>query len=133
MKVLFVIYLCLFSLIIHSQSRLYHKAAVIYKEFELDSIKYKNDSGGRLYLEFYPDSNVVVHYYLNQDSICTSVLIQSFTQEMTDFLIGNYTQRGYLKIQEGWLISDNDLVVKIKHTINEYGTNLFHHEEFYLY
>jgi len=118
---------------IHSQSRLYHKAAVIYKEFELDSIKYKNDSGGRLYLEFYPDSNVVVHYYLNQDSICTSVLIQSFTQEMTDFLIGNYTQRGYLKIQEGWLISDNDLVVKIKHTINEYGTNLFHHEEFYLY
>ena len=133
MKVLFVIYLCLFSLMIHSQSRLYRKATVIFKEFELDSIKYKNDSVGRLYLEFYPDSNVVVHYYLNQDSICTSVLIQSFTQEMTDFLIGNYTQRGYLKIQEGWLISDNDLVVKIKHTINEYGTNLFHHEEFYLY
>ena len=133
MKVLFVIYLCLFSLMIHSQSRLYHKAKVIFKEFELDSIKYKNDSDGKLYLEFYPDSNVVVHYYLNQDSICTSVLIQSFTQEMTDFLIGNYLQRGYLKIQEGWLISDNDLVVKIKHTINEYGTNLFHHEEFYLY
>ena len=133
MKVLFVIYLCLFSLMIHSQSRLYHKAKVIFKEFELDSIKYKNDSNGRLYLEFYPDSNVVVHYYLNQDSICTSVLIQSFTQEMTDFLIRNYLQRGYLKIQEGWLISDNDLVVKIKHTINEYGTNLFHHEEFYLY
>ena len=133
MKVLFVIYLCLFSLMIHSQSRLYHKAAVIFKEFELDCIKYKNDSDGRLYLEFYPDSNVVVHYYLNQDSICTSVLIQSFTQEMTDFQIGNYTQRGYLKIQEGWLISYNDLVVKIKHTINEYGTNLFHHEEFYLY
>jgi hypothetical protein len=118
---------------IHSQSRLYHKAKVIFKEFELDSIKYKNDSNGRLYLEFYPDSNVVVHYYLNQDSICTSVLIQSFTQEMTDFLIENYLQRGYLKIQEGWLISDNDLVVKVKHTINEYGTNLFHHEEFYLY
>lgn len=133
MKVLFVIYLCLFSLMIHSQSRLYHKAKVIFKEFELDSIKYKNDSNGRLYLEFYPDSNVVVHYYLNQDSICTSVLIQSFTQEMTDFLIENYLQRGYLKIQEGWLISDNDLVVKVKHTINEYGTNLFHHEEFYLY
>ena len=133
MKVLFVIYLCLFSLMIHSQSRLYHKAKVIFKEFELDSIKYKNDSDGRLYLEFYPDSNVVVHYYLNQDSICTSVLIQSFTQEMTDFLIENYLQRGYLKIQEGWLISDNDLVVKVKHTINEYGTNLFHHEEFYLY
>ena len=133
MKVLFVIYLCLFSLMIHSQSRLYHKAKVIFKEFELDSIKYKNDSDGKLYLEFYPDSNVVVHYYLNQDSICTSVLIQSFTQEMTDFLIRNYLQRGYLKIQEGWLISDNDLVVKIKHTINEYGTNLFHHEEFYLY
>ena len=133
MKVLFVIYLCLFSLMIHSQSRLYHKAKVIFKEFELDSIKYKNNSDGKLYLEFYPDSNVVVHYYLNQDSICTSVLIQSFTQEMTDFLIGNYLQRGYLKIQEGWLISDNDLVVKIKHTINEYGTNLFHHEEFYLY
>ena len=133
MKVLFVIYSCLFSLIIHSQSRLYHKAAFIFKEFELDCIKYKNDSDGRLYLEFYPDSNVVVHYYLNQDSICTSVLIQSFTQEMTDFLIENYLQRGYLKIQEGWLISDNDLVVKVKHTINEYGTNLFHHEEFYLY
>jgi len=133
MKVLFVIYLCLFSLMIHSQSRLYHKAAVIFKEFESDSIKYKNDSDGRLYLEFYPDSNVVVHYFLNQDSICTSVLIQSFTQEMTDFLIGNYTQSGYLKIQEGWLVSDNDLVIKIKHTINEYGTNLFHHEEFYLY
>jgi hypothetical protein len=133
MKVLFVIYLCLFSLMIHSQSRLYHKAKVIFKEFELDSIKYKNDSDGKLYLEFYPDSNVIVHYYLNQDSICTSVLIQSFTQEMTDFLIGNYLQRGYLKIQEGWLISDNDLVVKIKHTINEYGANLFHHEEFYLY
>ena len=133
MKVLSVIYLCLFSLMIHSQSRLYHKAKVIFKEFELDSIKYKNDSDGRLYLEFYPDSNVVVHYYLNQDSICTSVLIQSFTQEITDFLIGNYAQRGYLKIHEGWLVSDNDFVVKIKHTINEYGTNLFHHEEFYLY
>ena len=133
MKVLFVIYLCLFSLMIHSQSRLYHNAAVIFKEFELDSIKYKNDSDGRLYLEFYPDSNVVVHYYLNQDSICTSVLIQSFTQEMTDFLIDKYTQSGYLKIHEGWLISDNDLVVKVLHIINEYGTNLFHHEEFYLY
>ena len=133
MKVLFVIYLCLFSLMIHSQSRLYHKAKVIFKEFELDSIKYKNDSDGKLYLEFYPDSNVVVHYYLNQDSICTSVLIQSFTQEMTDFLFENYLQRGYLKIHDGWLVSDNDFVVKIKHTINEYGTNLFHHEEYYLY
>ena len=28
---------------------------------------------------------------------------------------------------------NNDLVVKVIHTINEYGTNLFHHEEFYLY
>ena len=133
MKVLFVIYLCLFSLMIQSQSRLYHKAAVIFKEFEIDGIQYINDSNVGLYLEFYPDSNVVVHYYLNQDSICTSVLIQSFTQEMTDFLIDKYTQRGYLKIHEGWLISDNDLVVKVIHTINEYGTNLFHHEEFYLY
>jgi len=97
MKVLFVIYLCLFSLMIQSQSRLYYKAAVIFKEFEIDGIQYINDSNVGLYLEYYPDSNVVVHYYLIQDSICTSVLIQSFTQEMTDFLIDKYTHRGYLK------------------------------------
>ena len=126
MKVLFVIYLCLFSLMIHSQSRLYHKAKVIFKEFELDSIKYKNDSDGRLYLEFYPDSNVVVHYYLNQDSICTSVLIQTTSQKMTDFIVSNYTRKEYLKMEDGWLMRDNGFIFRIIQKKYDDGGSLFY-------
>ena len=36
--------------------------------------------------------------------------LQTFTQEMTDFIINNYTKKEYLKIDSGWLMRDNDII-----------------------
>lgn len=125
MKNLFIIVALMITLAANSQARLGSKAQDIYNEFELDGIEYINDSEVGLYLSFYPDSNVLVNYYLDADSICTSVSIQTFTEEMTNFIINNYTRKGYLKINDGWLMRDVDIIFKIVHQINEDGSNLF--------
>jgi hypothetical protein len=115
----------MFSLSANSQARLNKSAQEIYDEFESDSIHYINDSEVGLYLTFYPDPNVLVNYYLDADSICTSVTIQTFTKEMTDFIIGNYTSKGYLKVDDGWLMRSDYGIFKIVQVIEENGSNIF--------
>lgn len=67
-----------------------------------------------------------VQYFLDKDSVCTSMLLQTFTQEMTDFIINNYTKKEYLKIDSGWLMRDNDIIFEILHIKKEDGTNMFY-------
>jgi hypothetical protein len=125
MKNLFVIVALMITLAANSQARLNKSAQVIFNEFELDGIQYVNDPEVGLYLTFYPDSNVIVNYYLDADSICTSVSIQTFTKEMSDFIIGNYTKKGYLKVEDGWLMRGDNTVFKIVQMIQEDGTDVF--------
>jgi hypothetical protein len=125
MKNLFIVVALMITLAANSQARLNKPAKEIYNEFELDGIEYINDSEVGLYLSFYPDSNVLVNYYLDADSICTSVSIQTFTQEMTNFIIDNYNKKGYLKVEDGWLMRGSGVIFKIVHQINEDNSNLF--------
>ena len=125
MKNLFIIAALMITLAANSQARLNISAQEIYDEFELDGVQYINDSTVGLYLTFYPDPNVLVNYYLNADSICTSVTIQTFTKEMTDFIISNYTENGYLKIEDGWLMRGDFAIYKIVHVIEEDNSNIF--------
>ena len=125
-KNLFIIVALMITLAANSQSRINYKAQYIFDEFKEDSILYKHDPDGGLYLLFYPDPNVSVQYFFNPDSVCTSVLICTRTQEMTDFIINNYTRKGYLKVDDGWLMRDNDIIFKIIHFINEEGFNMFY-------
>jgi hypothetical protein len=125
MKNFIFISACLFSITINAQVRLGFKAQDIYNEFELDNIKYVNDSEVGLYLTFYPDPNVLVNYYLNADSVCTTATVQTLNQEMTDFIINNYTRKGYLKTNDGWLMRDNGIIYEIFYYNKEDGTNLF--------
>lgn len=125
MKYLFVITALIISISANSQARLNTPAQDIYDEFEPENIKYINDSTVGLYLTFYPDPNVLVNYYLNADSICTSVTVQTFTKEMTDFIINNYTIKGYLKTDTGWLMKNDYGISKITHIIEKDGSNIF--------
>ena len=125
MKNFIFISTCSFSMMVNAQARLGSAAQDIYDEFELDGIKYIDDSEVGLYLTFYPDPNVLVNYYLDADSVCTSVTIQAFTQEMTDFIIDNYTRKGYLKTDDGWLMRDGGVIYKIYHYNEKPENNLF--------
>jgi hypothetical protein len=125
MKYLFVITALMFSISANAQARLNISAQDIYEEFEPENIKYINDSEVGLFLTFYPDPNVLVNYYLDADSICTSVTVQTFTKEMTDFIINNYTTKGYLKTDTGWLMRTDYGISKIVHVIEEDGSNIF--------
>jgi hypothetical protein len=125
MKNFIFISACLLSLMVNAQARLNIPAKDIYDEFELENIKYINDSEVGLYLTFYPDANVLVNYYLDVDSICTSVTIQTFTKETTNFIINNYTIKGYLKTDTGWLMRSDYGIFKITHVIEEDGSNIF--------
>ncbi len=115
----------MFSISANAQARLNISAQDIYEEFEPENIKYINDSEVGLFLTFYPDPNVLVNYYLDADSICTSVTVQTFTKEMTDFIINNYTTKGYLKTDTGWLMRTDYGISKIVHVIEEDGSNIF--------
>ncbi len=125
MKNLFIIAALMITLAANSQARLGSTAQAIYDEFELDSVKYIDDSEVGLYLTFYPDPNILVNYYLDADSVCTSVTVQTFTEETTNFIINNYTTKGYLKVDDGWLMRGDDVIYKIVHVIEEDGSNIF--------
>ena len=124
MKNFFIIIALMISLTANSQARLGVRVQKIYDEFKEDGIKYIIDKEGDSCLLFYPDPDVTVQYYFGKDSICTEVLIQTFTQEMTDFIIGNYTKKEYLKVYDGWLMSDNGIIYKIVHFVKEDDINV---------
>lgn len=93
---------------------------------ENSNFKWPNFRGAySLYLTFYPDPNILVNYYLNADSICTSVTVQTFTKEMTDFIISIYSEEGYLKTDTGWLMRSDYGISKIVHIIEEDNSNIF--------
>jgi hypothetical protein len=126
MKNVCIIVALIIALSTNAQARLGSKSQDICEEFNLNDTNYINDPEVGLFLLFYPDSNVIVSYYLDKDSICTSVLIQTLTKEMTDFIVDNYTKKGYLKIEDGWLMRDNGFIFKIIQKKDEDESSLFY-------
>ncbi len=110
----------------NAQARLGSKSQDICEEFNLTDANYFNDPEVGLFLKFYPDPNVIVSYFLDKDSICTSVLIQTLTKEMTDFIVNNYTKKEYLKTENGWLMRDNEIIFRIIQEKEEDGRSLFY-------
>jgi hypothetical protein len=119
MKYLTVIAAIIISLVANAQSKIGSTAQEIYEEFGSEDITYKYTPDGELYIVNYPDSNITVQYFLNEDSICTSMLIGVYTKEMTDSIIGNYTRKGYLKTYDGWLMRDNGVIYTIRYFEDE--------------
>ena len=126
MKYLIVIAAIIISLVANAQSKIGSTAQEIYEEFGLEGITYKYTPDGELYIVNYPDSNITVQYFLNEDSICSSMLISVYTQEMTDSIIGNYTRKGYLETDNGWLMRDNGVIYTIRYFEDENFGNLFY-------
>jgi hypothetical protein len=126
MKNLFILLALMITLTASSQARVGVSVQEIYNEFKELGIIYVPNTEYDSFLLFYPDPNVSVQYYFDNDSICTSMLISTFTKEMTDFIIGNYTRKGYTKTNDGWLMKDDGAIFIITHTIKEDNTNLFY-------
>jgi hypothetical protein len=115
MKYLIVIAAIIISLVTNAQSKIGSTAQEIYEEFGLEGITYRYTPDGELFIVNYPDSNITVQYFLNKDSICSSMLISAYTQELTDSIIGNYTRKGYLETNNGWLMRDNGVIYTIRY------------------
>ncbi len=126
MKNACIIVALIIALSVNAQARLGSKSQDICEEFNLTDADYINDPEVGLVLMFYPDSNVIVSYFLDKDSICTSVLIQTTSQKMTDFMVSNYTKKEYLKIEDGWLMRDNGFIFKIIQKKYDDGGSLFY-------
>jgi hypothetical protein len=126
MKNLSIIVVLMITLSANAQARFGSKSQDICEEFDLSEDSYINDPEVGLFLLFNPDPDVIVSYYLDKDSICTSVLIQTLTKEMTDFMVNNYTKKEYLKIEDGWLMRDNGFIFKIIQKKYDDGGSLFY-------
>jgi hypothetical protein len=124
MKNLFIIVALMITLAANSQSRIGHKAKDIFYEFESQGIEYMG-SEDEMYLLYHFNENLIIEYLFNKDSICDRVLVQTFTQEMTDFIVNTYEARGYIKIHDGWLARNNGIIYKIAHKVQDDNTNLF--------
>ena len=124
MKYLFVITALMITILSNAQARLGSKAEDIFLEFEEQGIEYSGIKD-EMYLVYYFNDNLIIRYYFDKDSICDKVLIQTFNQEMTDFLFDTYETRGYLKTNEGWLPRKNGIIYKIAHQVEKDGTNYF--------
>jgi len=124
MKNLFIIAVLMITLTANAQARLGSKAEDIYQEFKNEGIVYEeiNES---MYLYYFFNDDLIIQYYFDKDSICDRVLIQTFTQEMTDLIIDTYNARGYVKIKDGWLPRNNGIISKILHIEKENNRNLF--------
>ena len=112
------------TILSNAQARLGSKAEDIFLEFEEQGIEYSGIKD-EMYLVYYFNDNLIIQYYFDKDSICDKVLIQTFNQEMTDFLFDTYETRGYLKTNEGWLPRKNGIIYKIAHQVEKDGTNYF--------
>ena len=124
MKYLFVITALMITISANSQARLGSKAEDIFQEFAEQGIEYSGTKD-EMYLVYYFNDNLIIQYYFDKDSICDKVLIQTFNQEMTDFLFDTYETRGYFKTNEGWLPRKNGIIYKIAHQVEKDGTNYF--------
>ena len=125
MKLYFLISLCLISLMVNAQARIGSKAQAILDEFQGDDIEFLYGEKGNAYILYKIDAFIEVYYYLREDSICTSTLIVTNSQEATDKIINNYNEKGYLKTDTGWLIRGNDIIVEINYALVN-GQGLFY-------
>ena len=125
MKLYFLISLCLISLMVNAQARIGSKAQAILDEFQGDDIEFLYGEKGNAYILYKIDAFIEVYYYLREDSICTSTLIVTNSQETTDKIIENYNEKGYLKTDTGWLMRGNDIIVEINYALVN-GQGLFY-------
>ena len=127
MKTFILITACLLSLMVNAQARIGSKAQTILDEFQGEDIEFLYGEKGNAYILYKIDEFIEVYYYLREDSICTSTLIVTNSQEATDKIINNYNEKGYLKTDKGWLMRGNEIIVEISHAIVN-GQGLFYWE-----
>ena len=124
MKLYFLISACLLSLMLNAQARIGSKAQAILDEFQGDDIEFLYGEKGNAYILYKIDEFIEVYYYLSEDSICTSTLIVTNSQEATDKIINIYNEKGYLKTDTGWLMRGDDIIVEINYALVN-GQGLF--------
>ena len=125
MKLYFLISACLLSLMLNAQARIGSKAQAILDEFQGDDIEFLYGEKGNAYILYKIDEFIEVYYYLSEDSICTSTLIVTNSQEATDKIINIYNEKGYLKTDTGWLMRGDDIIVEINYALVN-GQGLFY-------
>ena len=113
MKNFILISACLLSLMVNAQARIGSKAQTILVEFQGEDIEFLYGEKGNAYILYKIDEFIEVYYYLREDSICTSTLIVTNSQEATDKIINIYNEKGYVKTNTGWLMRENDIIVEI--------------------
>ena len=126
MKNVCIIVALIIALSVNAQARLGSKSQDICEEFNLTDANYINDPEAGFLLLFNPDPDVIVSYFLNTDSVCISMLIQTTSQKMTDFIVNNYIKKEYLKMEDGWLMRDNGFIFKIIQKKYDDGGSLFY-------
>jgi|LakMenE18May11ns_1017448.scaffolds.fasta_scaffold9732332_1 hypothetical protein len=127
MKNLLIAAVLMITLTANSQVSLNKTGKELYNDFKFEGIEYKHSPQGRFYLERYPHSDVIVNYYLDADSICTSILILAITKEAADYIINTYNTRKYFKVYDGWMLRDNGIVYSIYHYKDESGYFFYWH------
>ena len=125
MKLYFLISLCLLSLMLNAQARIGSKAQAILEEFQGNDIEFLYGEKGNAYILYKINDFIQVYYYLREDSICTSTLIVTNSQEATDKIINIYNEKGYVKTNTGWLMRENDIIVEINYALVN-GQGLFY-------
>ena len=125
MKTFVLITVCLLSLMVNAQARIGSKAQTILDEFQGEDIEFLYGEKGNAYILYKIDEFIEVYYYLREDSICTSTLIVTNSQEATDKIIENYNEKEYLKTDNGWLMRGNDIIVEINYALVN-GQGLFY-------
>ena len=124
MKLYFLISACLLSLMLNAQARIGSKAQAILEEFQGNDIEFLYGEKGNAYILYKINDFNQVYYYLREDSICTSTLIVTNSQEATDKIINIYNEKGYLKTDTGWLMRGDDIIVEINYALVN-GQGLF--------
>ena len=127
MKTFILITACLLSLMVNAQARIGSKAQTILVEFQGEDIEFLYGEKGNAYILYKIDEFIEVYYYLREDSICTSTLIVTNSQQTTDKIINNYNEKGYLKTDTGWLMRGDDIIVEINYALVN-GQGLFYWE-----
>ena len=125
MKLYFLISLCLLSLMLNAQARIGSKAQAILEEFQGNDIEFLYGEKGNAYILYKINDFIQVYYYLREDSICTSTLIVTNSQEATDKIINIYNEKEYVKTNTGWLMRENDIIVEINYALVN-GQGLFY-------
>ena len=125
MKTFVLITVCLLSLMVNAQARIGSKAQTILDEFQGEDIEFLYGEKGNAYILYKIDEFIEVYYYLREDSICTSTLIVTNSQEATDKIINIYNEKGYLKTDTGWLMRGDDIIVEINYALVN-GQGLFY-------